>query len=188
LLADATGHGIGPALSVAQVRAMVRMAVRMNRSLATIVRHVNDQLCVDLPLGRFITAWFGEIDTKKGTLAGFSAGQGPLLYVHGDSGRHEILPVDTPPLGVVEALDVRPRQPIEMRPGDLFVALSDGFYEAANPAGGRFGIERLVELIMEHRRRSAAEILDAVRAAVDVFADGRAADDDRTAIIVRRTR
>jgi phosphoserine phosphatase len=111
-----------------------------------------------------------------------------LLYVHGDSGRHEILPVDTPPLGVVEALDVRPRDPMVMRPGDLFVALSDGFYEAVNPAGERFGMERLIELVVEHRRRSAAEILDAVREDVDAFADGQPADDDRTAIIIRRTR
>jgi phosphoserine phosphatase len=28
MLADATGHGIGPALSVTQVRAMLRIAVR----------------------------------------------------------------------------------------------------------------------------------------------------------------
>src|SRR5258705_1033157 len=31
LLADASGHGIGPALSVTQVRAMLRMAVRVGQ-------------------------------------------------------------------------------------------------------------------------------------------------------------
>jgi serine phosphatase RsbU (regulator of sigma subunit) len=188
LLADATGHGVGPALSVAQVRAMVRMAVRMNRSLATIVRHVNDQLCVDLPAGRFITAWFGEIDVRKGTITSFSAGQGPLLFVHGGRDAIDVLPVDAPPLGVVDALDVSPRDPIVMRPGDVFVILSDGFYEAADPQGDRFGIDRMTDLLRAHRRRSAKQILDAVRVAVEEFAQGTPADDDRTAIVIRRTR
>ena len=47
LLADATGHGIGPALSVTQVRAMLRMAVRMQLDLVRIATHMNEQLCAD---------------------------------------------------------------------------------------------------------------------------------------------
>ena len=45
LLADATGHGIGPALSVTQVRAMLRMAVRISPDLSRIGTHMNQQLC-----------------------------------------------------------------------------------------------------------------------------------------------
>jgi DNA-binding response OmpR family regulator len=43
LLADATGHGIGPALSVTQVRAMLRMAVRMQTDLPKIALHMNER-------------------------------------------------------------------------------------------------------------------------------------------------
>ena len=38
MLADATGHGIGPALSVAHLHAMLRMAVRSGTDLAELVR------------------------------------------------------------------------------------------------------------------------------------------------------
>jgi hypothetical protein len=62
LLADATGHGIGPALSVTQVRAMLRMALRMQEGLEVIAFQLNQQLHADLPEGRFITAWIGELD------------------------------------------------------------------------------------------------------------------------------
>jgi phosphoserine phosphatase len=37
LLADATGHGIGPALSVTQVRAMLRIAVRLGARLRDVL-------------------------------------------------------------------------------------------------------------------------------------------------------
>ncbi|NNL66169.1 MAG: SpoIIE family protein phosphatase, partial [Myxococcales bacterium] len=79
LMADATGHGIGPALSATQVRSMLRMAVRTGEPLANIVRHLNDQLHEDLGSGRFVTAWLGELDAATGTLRSFSAGQAPVL-------------------------------------------------------------------------------------------------------------
>src|SRR5206468_8987196 len=44
LLGDATGHGIAPALSVTQVRSMLRIAVRLGASLDDAFRHINDQL------------------------------------------------------------------------------------------------------------------------------------------------
>src|SRR6185436_1466089 len=80
LLADASGHGVGPALSVTQVRAMLRMAVRVGEDLAGIVHHLNAQLCADLTEGRFVTAWVGVLDARERTLRSFSCGQGPLLF------------------------------------------------------------------------------------------------------------
>jgi serine phosphatase RsbU (regulator of sigma subunit) len=45
-----------------------------------------------------------------------------------------------------------------------------------------------VEVLVRHHRRSPSEILTALREAVDDFAEGRPADDDRTAIIIKRRR
>ena len=59
LMGDATGHGIGPALSATQVRAMLRVALRLGASLDEAFVHVNDQLVEDLPADRFVTAFFG---------------------------------------------------------------------------------------------------------------------------------
>jgi serine phosphatase RsbU (regulator of sigma subunit) len=64
--------------------------------------------------------------------------------------------------------------------------MSDGIFDAANAAGEPFGAERVVALLREHRGASAAEILAAVRAALDAFTGGAAAEDDRTAIVLAR--
>ena len=82
MLADATGHGIGPALSVTQLRAMLRMAVRTGSELNEVASHINEQLYADLPGNRFITAWLGG-PRRRGdhSLVSFSAGQAPLLLV-----------------------------------------------------------------------------------------------------------
>jgi serine phosphatase RsbU (regulator of sigma subunit) len=187
LLADATGHGIGPALSVTQVRAMLRMAIRVGEDLPAIVRHLNAQLCADLSDGRFITAWLAELDAKEGTLTGFSCGQGPLLYYRAAEETAEVLETDAVPLGCFEDLEVNVRAPLRMESGDIFVALSDGVIEAENPDGERFGTRRVIDLIARHRKESAPELMATLREALTAFTGSTPADDDRTVVIVKRS-
>jgi len=187
LLADAVGHGIGPALSVTQVRSMLRMAVRMQPELPKIARHMNEQLCADLPKGRFITAWLGELNAADKTLTCFSAGQAPILrYEAARDTMHE-LAADTMPLGIKSDLGITIGDPIHMSPGDLVAVLSDGFFEAADYEGRQFGVDRVVEVISAHCRQTPGRILTALRDAVATFTEGAPASDDRTAIIVKRT-
>lgn len=187
LLADATGHGIGPALSVTQVRAMLRMAIRVGEDLPAIIRHLNAQLCADLSDGRFITAWLGEIDASAGTLTGFSCGQGPLVYFRAADRQAEVIDTDAVPLGCFEELEVSVPPPRRMEPGDVFVALSDGVVEAEDARGERFGTERVIEVIAERHAGSAAEMMAALREALAAFTGAAPAEDDRTVLVVKRS-
>jgi len=189
LLADATGHGIGPALSVTQVRSMLRMAVRMSSDLSVIATHINTQLCEDLPSGRFVTCWLGQLDASAGTLTAVSGGQAPLLHYVAAGDRFEVLAADSPPFGLFDAGPIAVPAPRTLAPGDVFAVLSDGIFEAtdpADPAEDAFGHERVEALIREHRDDSAAEILEAIRSAETAFTRGEPADDDRTILIIKR--
>lgn len=187
LLADATGHGIGPALSVAQIRAMLRMAVRTGVDLATVVQHVNEQLCADLPENRFITAWLAELNSDDMTLSFFSGGQAPLLHYHASDGRTDVLDADAPPMGVIPQLDIIMRPPLRLEPGDLFVVASDGIYESMSPQREQFATRRVIEVLNRHHHRQPADIISALRDAIEQFTHGAAADDDRTVVIIQRT-
>jgi serine phosphatase RsbU (regulator of sigma subunit) len=186
LLADASGHGIGPALSVTQVRSMLRMALRAGEDLSALIRHLNAQLCADLTEGRFVSAWIGELDATERTLTGFSCGQGPLLYYRAADGTCTVIETDTVPLGCMDDLEVSPRTPLRMEPGDIFVVLSDGVVDAASPGGERFGTGRVIDVVSGHHEDRAAELMSALRHAVAHFTGGVPADDDRTAVIVKR--
>jgi len=188
LLADASGHGIGPALSVTQVRAMLRMAIRVGEDLPAIIRHLNAQLCADLTDGRFVSAWLGELDAKEQTLTGFSCGQGPLLYYRAAERTCVVVETDTVPFGCVEDLEVRLRPPIRMEPGDIFVALSDGVVDAERSSEGkRFGTSRVIDIVTRHCEGSATEVMTALRQALSDFTGATPADDDRTGVIVKRS-
>ncbi|HEX5136188.1 MAG TPA: SpoIIE family protein phosphatase [Planctomycetota bacterium] len=187
LVADATGHGLGPALSVTQVRSMLRMAVRTGRGLEEIVRNLNEQLHDDLESGRFVTAWFGELDARARTLTSFSAGQGPLLRYDAARAAWEERNSDLPPLGIVAPLKVKVPPPLPLGPGDLFLVLSDGFFEAAAPGGELFGADRVREIVERLRAEPAARILAALKEAVDAHLAGAPAADDRTALLIKGT-
>ncbi len=187
LLADATGHGIGPALSATQVRAMLRMAVRTGEDLHHIVHHLNDQLCADLHGGRFITAWLATLEPAAHTLTAFSAGQAPILHYRAATASFDELGADSPPLGVLPELDVRVGPPLALEPGDIVAVISDGVYEAESDRGEAFGLERVKSIIAEHHAESPQALVDRLRSALANFTDGRAAGDDRTALLIQRS-
>lgn len=187
LLADATGHGIGPALAATQVRAMLRMAVRLGANLREIAQQLNEQLVADLPDNRFITAWLGAVDARDGTLVSFSAGQGPLLLYRAAKSAIDEVATDAPPFGVVPDLDVQTRPPLRLARGDVFVVLSDGLFEARCASGGQFGLERMKALICQSAALGASAMTNAIRSAVEEFTGYAPADDDRTIIVIRRT-
>jgi len=188
LMADAAGHGIGPALSVTQVRSMLRMAARSGEDLARIASYLNEQLAEDLPPGRFVTAWLGDLDAGSHTLTSFSAGQAPLLHYDASRTAVEERPADAPPLGVLDCLDVAIPAPLELGHGDVFAVISDGVFEATDPDGRQFGVQRVCELIVRHAAAGPDQLLATLRTALEDFASGVPAQDDRTALLIQRTR
>lgn len=186
MLADATGHGIGPALSVTQLRAMLRMAVRLNPGTSGIIEQINQQLWSDLPAQRFITAWFGILDAKDCTLIAFSAAQAPLLLFRASEERFEYLSSNSVALGMFPTIKVDIPDPISMQSGDIYAAISDGIFEAGGTDDEEMGTDRVAAVIERYRSESAAQIIDRIREATDSFTGGAPADDDRTIILIKR--
>ncbi len=186
LLADASGHGIGPALSVTQVRAMLRMAVRSGQDLMAIIRLMNKQLEEDLHEGRFITAWFGELDPVTNRMVSFSLGQAPLLHYRCAEDNCRSLMPQLPPFGTIDEIGGKQPEVVEMAPGDIFAVLSDGLYEPRNAQGRMFGKKRIVEILRARHRQPPEEILRAILEEIERFTGGAPADDDRTAVIIKR--
>lgn len=185
-LADATGHGIGPALLATQLRSLVRMAARAGLPLDRLVTQVNAQLVEDLPTGRFVTAWFGRLHAETGRLESFSAGQAPMIVLRAEADAIERLDADVPPLGLVAALEVTPEPPIDLAPGDRFVVVSDGFTEARGLDGTLFGIGRVEAILRAGRDDKAAALIERLRRAIAEWTGDAPADDDRTIVVIRR--
>lgn len=187
LVADASGHGIGPAMVACQVRTLVRSLSESERHRADAFRLmslVNARLYEDLPIGSFVTAFLGFIDAD-GTMTWRSGGHGPVLTRAADGETIELLEATIPPLGVVPVLPDDPPADVRLAPEASLVVASDGISEAFNGAGEMFGEVRLMDTL---RRRSLPpdEAIASIRAAVRQWQGKEEPLDDQTVVVVAR--
>lgn len=186
MLGDATGHGIGPALSVTQVRAMLRMCILLEAGIDDAMQLINNQLADDLSSRRFVTVFMGSLDAKSHRVTYHSGGQGPMLHFHAAGQKAEWLDSSTRPLGIFGGLPLGESRSLDLAPGDLLVTCTDGIFEYADPSEEQYGQERMAEVVQRHQNDSAEEIVQAIVASVDEFARGASQDDDMTILVVRR--
>ena len=186
LMGDATGHGIGPALSATQVRAMLRLAQRLGAGLDDTFRHINDQLVVDLPDDRFVTAFLGRLDPSSHVLRYHSGGQGPLLHLRAGDLACDIHPPTTFPLGAMHLSALRPPEEIQLAPGDIFALVSDGVYEYHDAQGRQFGDQAVIDLLRRYHGWPMADLLERLLEALTRFGDGAPQLDDITVVLIRR--
>ncbi len=186
LMGDATGHGIGPALSATQVRAMLRVALRLESGLDHAFVHINDQLCEDLPDDRFVTGFFGVLDGNKNSVKFHSGGQGPIMHYHAESGNFDWHPATTYPLGYMPQTDIAAPIAANMQPGDVLGLISDGIYEYESESGEQFGQHRVAEIIAKNGAETAQQLVDEILRAVRNHGGLAPQADDITIVLAKR--
>ena len=186
LMGDATGHGIGPALSATQVRAMLRVAIRLDSSLDDAFVQINDQLCEDLPDDRFVTGFFGLLDRATNTVTFHSGGQGPIMHFHADRNEYDWHPATTFPLGYMPQTDLGNPVVATLEPGDVLGLISDGIYEYENESGLQFGQQGVINILDNNREASAQELVDMIMTGARRHGGTAPQADDITIVLARR--
>lgn len=186
LMGDATGHGIGPALSATQVRAMLRVALRLKASLSDAFIHINDQLCDDLPDDRFVTGFFGLLDNKTHRVEFHSGGQGPIMHFHASTGVYDWHPATTFPLGYVPQTNLGAPTIAVLEPGDVLGLISDGVYEYENESGVQFGQQGVADVISNGQNLGAQQLVDKIMCAVREHGGKIPQADDITIVLAKR--
>jgi len=62
---------------------------------------------------------------------------------------------------------------VQLKPGDLVLAYTDGVIEAANPAGEEWGLEGLRKALAGSATQCADSVVHAVFTSMDEFSQGR---------------
>jgi phosphoserine phosphatase len=185
-VADVTGHGVGPALVMAETRALLRVIAGHVDRPEKVLARANAMLCEDLSEGRFVTTFFGLHDAAHHVLEYASAGHGPLFWYRAATRKIVTTGSTGVPLGFMDPLPIAAGPPFAFEPGDMAVLLTDGFPEARGAEDAFFGEERLRQFVMENAQLPAQELISRMAAEVHAFRGAKPQLDDWTAVVVKR--
>ena len=187
VIADVTGHGIGPAMLMAVCRAYARASVPNMDPLRAAIVQLNRLVSHDFDDGRFVTFAVALLSPDHDEIELLSAGHGPSLVCRRADGAIEEFEGDGLPLGIVPEEEFTEPRRVRMAVGDTLFMVTDGFMEAHNVAGDQFGITRLSASLAAHADGPIAEIVTRIDSEVRAFAGTQPQADDMTAVIIRRT-
>ena len=76
-------------------------------------------------------------------------------------------------------------QTLQLLPGDILLAFTDGISEAMNAAEDEWGEDRMIAEAQAHANLNASELMQRLFHAADAFAAGAPQHDDMTLVVLR---
>jgi sigma-B regulation protein RsbU (phosphoserine phosphatase) len=185
VIADVSGHSVGAALIMSEVRTLLRAEANSTRSPHAILETLNIQLLDDLTRAElFITMFYAKYDAETGILSYSNAGHNhPVLQSRGESPLREL---DTEGLILGVKKDVLfEERTVRLVSGDILLFYTDGLTEACNSRGEMFDTSGVYEHLKTCLHLSADKILDSFYTRVHAFTGSQNLQDDISLVVVK---
>ncbi len=178
-IADVSGKGVPAALFMAMAKTLIKSRAADDRSTASILTHVNDELSVDNPNCMFVTIFSGILNIRTGELLYTNAGHNPPYIKRKDGALQCLDERHGPVVGAVEGM-VYGEGRDTMAPGDLLLLYTDGVTEAMDVEDRLFSEDRLEQLLGSMDTDDVDKVVDNTVVAVKAFAGEAEQADDIT--------
>ena len=185
LIADVSGHSVGAALIMAEVRTLLRPQLTTAHSASAILQLLNEQLYEDLTRAElFITMFYGRYNSATGRFSYANAGHN--LPVINREGLRSCIQLDAEGLiiGVKPSVMFEERQ-IQLKKGDVLLLYTDGLTEATGPGGELFGPQRVCEHLQTVNHLTAKEIIDSLYTTVISYSGSSTFQDDISLVVLK---
>ncbi len=191
-LADVSGKGVAAALIMSVVQASLRIiSSEGGVSLPRLVARMNEFVYRSTPESKYATFFYAQLDEQR-RLRYVNAGHNaPYLLRAEGRATAGSAPADIeqlsvggtvvgmfPEMGYEEAT-------VELYPGDVLLAFTDGVPEAQNPESEEFGEERLQQLLRQSAHLPADEISARISAEMKNWIRDAEQYDDLTFIVMK---
>jgi sigma-B regulation protein RsbU (phosphoserine phosphatase) len=182
VIADVSGHSVGAALIMAEVRSTLRASTRKVAGApvgpAQVLHVLNELLYDDLTgVELFITMFYLEYLSDTRTLKYANAGHNLALLLRLGDATCTPLDAEGLVLGVRREVDFEERS-IELAAGDRLLLYTDGVTDAQNPEGEYFDVARLCALFSAYRTLPPEALIEQLLAEVRAFSGHTPLRDD----------
>ena len=156
VIGDVCGHGFGPALLMAELRAYLQAFVMTHTDVSEIVTLLNTALSTEELEDRFATLLLAQLEPRTGSFTYVSAGHHPGYILDSNGRVKTTLPSTDLPLGIHPATQFTAAPALTLGPGEGVLLITDGIVEAHPQGGNLFGTAATLDLVREHWGRTPA--------------------------------
>jgi sigma-B regulation protein RsbU (phosphoserine phosphatase) len=188
VIGDTMGKGLPAGLLMANLQGALRIYGEQLDSPAALVTRLNQWLCRNIPVTKFVTLFCARIqngNSKESKLTFTNAGHPHPILIR-KSGELELLDTDGGILGVHEQFTFKDKS-VSIAPGDILVLYTDGITEAENYHGQMFGEERLISYIKNRKSEPFDNFVDILLSEIQSFSEKPELEDDTTVIALRKS-
>jgi sigma-B regulation protein RsbU (phosphoserine phosphatase) len=184
-IGDVAGKGIPAALLMANVQAALRTIAPLRLPLPEATARINSLIYSNTDIDKFITFFWGLLDTRAHTFQYVNAGHNPPYLLRNDGGI-EKLSEGGLILGILETPTPYSTDTVSLQPGDTIVGYTDGVNEAMSKDMMEFGDDRFLQLIENCRELGAQAAISLVRDEIVEYTRGAPQSDDITMLVAKR--
>ena len=193
VVGDISGKGISAALLMASVQSALHaqfydghapgnLSEAAPISSAGVVGRLNRQLFASTPAEKYATFFYAVYDGETRRLIYTNAGHPPPYYFH--RGKINRLVEGGTVVGLFEAA-IYEQAIIQLEPGDMILAFTDGMTEPENNYGEEFGEDRLFDVARRASNCAPEELVEVIYRAVSDWTGSPELQDDMTLMVAR---
>jgi len=184
VIADVSGHGVSAGMLMSSLQMAIRTMAPETDSPGEILERINRFYIHNINFTTFVTVFLARFDPVSLTLTYINAGHNPPAIRRKRDSAVDWLKPTAPAIGLAE--DFHPRmEVIEFSEGDSLLLYTDGITEVLNLSNEQFGTIRLAALVQQNADRTAPDLVQAVRQAVNAFGGNRPLVDDVTMVALK---
>jgi sigma-B regulation protein RsbU (phosphoserine phosphatase) len=182
-IADVSGKGVPASLMMANIQAFLQVICKQGMKIDEATGLINDLISENITDGRFITFFWGIVNTKKNTFNYVNAGHNPPLLIR--DGKINKLEKGGIILGVMKTDIPYISEEVELKKDDVIIMFTDGVSEAMNKKREEFSDERLESVALSLIDKPADVIMNGIKTEVQNFALGITQSDDITMVVMK---
>ncbi len=182
-IGDVSGKGVPAAILMANLQAFLKSICRQKFNIVDATALLNDLISENTSEGKFITFFWGIVNTRKKEITYVNAGHNPPLLIR----ENKIIKLEAGGMifGVMKTTYPYKAETIGLKKDDVLILFTDGVTEALNEDGIEFSDERFEKLALNITRSTAREIINNIEREVKLFSNNAPQSDDITLLVLK---